>query len=302
MRAVVTGGAGFIGSHLARALRARGDEVVVVDSMRSGDWTRVPEGAERVDADLRDLQSEDWRQILAGADVLFHLAAEKYNSSRTTPERVLEVNVLGTDRLFRAAAEAGVGHVVFTSSLYAYGSTGPDPMRETDVPAPTTTYGASKLAGEHLLRTVGHETGMRWSIARLFFVYGPGQYADGGYKSVIVTGFERLRSGLPLLVKGSGTQSLDYVFVDDVVDALLRLAEARHSGLTVNIGTGHPTTINDLTVLLAETARVVPNVERVAADWTDGTNRYCDPNLAARTLGWSARTSLADGLNRTWQE
>jgi UDP-glucose 4-epimerase len=114
---------------------------------------------EQIEGDLSALSPDELTSLCEGADAVFHLAAEKHNSSKTTPQRTIEVNVLGTQRLFDAAAAAGVRKVVFTSSLYAYGGRGPERMSEGDLPAPTTVYGTTKVAGEHLLRVAAQATG-----------------------------------------------------------------------------------------------------------------------------------------------
>ena len=149
-RALVTGAAGFIGCHLVDALDARGWSVVGIDNERSGDWSRVSSSCERVVRDLADLGTDDLADLCAGADVVFHLAAEKYNSPGSSAQRIIDVNIAATQRLCEAAGRSRAGKVVFTSSLYAYGSIGPDAMRESDVPRPTTMYGVSKVAGEGL--------------------------------------------------------------------------------------------------------------------------------------------------------
>ncbi|MCU1403201.1 MAG: NAD-dependent epimerase/dehydratase family protein, partial [Microbacteriaceae bacterium] len=207
---LVTGGAGFIGHSLVNRLVANGHRVIAVDNERSGDWSRVDERAERDARGIQDFTIDDWRERLQAVDVVFHLAAEKYNSSNATPERVLDINVVATERLFRAAAGI-VDKVVFTSSLYSYGSMGPATMSERDRPEPTTHYGVSKLAGEHMLRAISRETPLSWTVARLFFIYGPRQYAGGGYKSVIMSNFERIKRGEAPTIRGDGLQSLDYV-------------------------------------------------------------------------------------------
>ncbi len=300
--AVVTGAAGFIGCHLCEALVAKGWRVRAIDDERTGDWARLRVPVERLHRDFAAMPPSELGDLCDGADLLFHLAAEKYNSSRATPERVLTVNVDGTQRLFEAAARAGVAKTVFTSSLYAYGALGPEPMRETDVPAPWTTYGVSKLAGEHLLRTAGHDHGMRWAVARLFFVYGPRQFAEGGYRSVILKNFERLREELPPVVNGDGEQALDYFFVSDCVDGLLKMADGSSDGHMLNLGSGRAVSINDLTELMLETcgSELVP--VHAPPDWTAGTTRFGDVTRARETLGWRASVNLPEGLARTWSQ
>jgi len=297
----VTGAAGFIGSHLVTRLVDLGWQVIGVDDERSGDWSRVSVPCTRIQQDLATMAAEDLVSVLAGADVCFHLAAEKYNSSRSTPQRILDVNISATHRLLDAAVRVGVSKVVFTSSLYAYGSLGPSPMSERDLPMPTTVYGMSKVAGEHLLRVAASDSGLGWSVARLFFVYGPRQHAEGGYKSVIVANLERLRRNDRPVVCGDGKQALDYVYVNDAVDALLMLADRAHDGLVCNVGSGRAISVADLTdTMLAVSER---NLEPVMCppDWTAGSVRVAETSLARGTLGWTATTSIEDGVRRVWE-
>lgn len=299
--ALVTGVAGFVGFHLADRLVKGGWLVRGLDDQRSGDWSRVTAPIEQVGRDLGSLSDDELLSLCRGADVVFHLAAEKYNSSRATPQDVIDVNISATHRLFDAAARAGVGKVVFTSSLYAYGSTGPASMHENDLPAPTTVYGVSKVAGEHLLRVAARDHGLCWTVGRLFFVYGPRQYAEGGYKSVIMSNFERIRRGECPVILGDGDQALDYVFVDDCVEALLAMLNPEHDGFTYNVATGRAITINELTrVMLAISESDLEPVHG-PADWTAGTVRAGSPVLAERRLGWRATTPLEDGLERVWR-
>jgi UDP-glucose 4-epimerase len=298
--ALVTGAAGFIGVHLIERLLGAGARVRGLDDERSGDWSRVDPGVERVVAPLESLDDGSLDRLVDGVDVVFHLAAEKYNSPRATPETILRVNVDATRRLFSAAARAGARKVVFTSSLYAYGSLGPESMRETDVPAPTTMYGVSKLAGEHLLRVVGREHGLRWTVARLFFVYGPRQFAEGGYKSVIVVNYERLRRGERPLIHGDGAQTLDYVYVDDAFDALIETAADAHHGRVYNVSSGRGVSIAELTRLMQRAAGTDLEPVHDEADWTAGTHRVGNPSLASTELGWRAATPIEDGVRRVW--
>jgi nucleoside-diphosphate-sugar epimerase len=298
--ALVTGAAGFIGRRLSERLVEDGWRVRGVDDERSGDWTLLSQPVERVDASLERLSRAQLRDLCEGVDTAFHLAAEKYNSPRATPETVIDVNVVATERLFAALGDAGVRHVVFTSSLYAYGGTGPHVMAEADVPRPATVYGLSKVAGEHLLRVAERDRGVSWTVARLFFIYGPRQYANGGYKSVIASNFERIGRDEPPKIFGDGEQALDYVYVDDCVDALVAMADPAHRGRVYNVATGRGVTINALTraMLRAAGTSVEPTYE--PPDWTQGTRRVGAPELAARELGWTASTTIDDGLARVW--
>jgi nucleoside-diphosphate-sugar epimerase len=299
-RALVTGAAGFIGSHLVTRLSDLGWHVVGIDNERSGDWSRLLVPCTRIERDLATMTTSELAAATAGVDVCFHLAAEKYNSSRTTPERIIDVNISATRRILEAAASSGVGKVVFTSSLYAYGSLGPAPMSERDVPTPTTVYGMSKLAGEHLLRVAARSHGLGWSVARLFFVYGPRQYAEGGYKSVVVANFERLLRNERPTIYGDGKQALDYVYVDDVVDALVMLADRAHDGLVCNVGSGRAVSVDTLTDMMLTISGQDLEPLSCPPDWTAGSVRVADTKLARDTLGWTATTTTEDGLARVW--
>ena len=298
--ALVTGAAGFIGCHLVDALANAGSEVVGLDNERSGDWSRVQSPCRRVSRDLCELAPDELVDLCRDVDVVFHLAAEKHNSAKATPQRIIDVNISATQRLFDAAGQAGCRKVIFTSSLYAYGSMGPNAMREADTPAPSTMYGVSKLAGEHTLRVAEREHALGWSVARLFFIYGPRQFAEGGYKSVIVSNFERILRGEAPTVYGDGKQALDYVYVDDAVGALLALTAAEHDGKTLNIASGRATTVNDLTTAMLAVSGSDLDPLPCPPDWTAGSSRVGDPALAKTQLGWKAETPIDVGLQRCW--
>ncbi|MCW2832607.1 MAG: NAD-dependent epimerase/dehydratase family protein [Nocardioides sp.] len=300
MRILITGGAGFIGRRLIGHVRGLGHDVIVVDAGFTGVLTDVPDDCRLVERDIASITGSDWDELLAGCDIVFHLAARKYNTPGVTAEQLIATNVNATWQLAQAAARASVSRLVFTSSLYAYGALGPDLMRETDVPLPRTLYGSSKLMGEHILRTVGLESGLSWNCARLFFVYGPGQYADGGYKSVIVTNLERMAAGLAPTICGDGEQALDYVYVDDAVEALWTLATAEPTSQVLNVASGRARSINDLTAAMIGVVGEKFTPETLAADWTAGTSRAGDPSLCRTTIGWSATSDLATGLAGTW--
>lgn len=299
--ALVTGAAGFIGCHLVEALHEAGYDVVGVDDERSGDWSRVHPSCTQVRRDLGGFEPEELTELCGGVDVVFHLAAEKHNSAKATPQKIIDVNISATRSLFEAAARTRRPKVVLASSLYAYGSMGPEPMRETDLPTPATMYGISKLAGEHMLRVPYVGERLRWSVARLFFVYGPRQYAEGGYKSVIVSNFERLARGEAPTVFGDGEQSLDYVYIGDAVAALIAMCAAEHDGKTLNISSGRGTTVNVLTaaMLTASGSQLAPKM--CPPDWTAGSRRVGDATTAARELGWRADTPIDVGLQQCWE-
>jgi UDP-glucose 4-epimerase len=300
-RIVVTGAAGFIGSHLTNHLISHGASVVGIDDERTGSWSRVDPACVRVPRDLASMTVDDLAATFDGASLCYHLAAEKHNSASATPQRVIDVNISATQRLLDAAGRAGLRKVVFTSSLYAYGSLGPAPMRETDVLAPITVYGMSKAAGEHLLRVAERNHGLRWSVARLFFVYGPRQFAGGGYKSIIVSNFERIRAGEAPTIYGDGRQALDYVYIDDVVDVLSAMAAPDHDGGTFNVGSGTAITVSDLVDEMVRVSGSASPPVKCPPDWTAGTCRVADTSHTSKSLDWQATTMIPDGLARVWK-
>ncbi|HEY8156245.1 MAG TPA: NAD-dependent epimerase/dehydratase family protein [Myxococcota bacterium] len=304
---MVTGGCGFIGSHLIRRLLAEGARrVIALDSLRYGseqNLAGLPEGGERVTLVRFALGSDEpalLDRFLEGVDHLFHLAAEKHNQAKHEPDAILRANVLGTNHLFAAAARGGVKKTVFTSSLYSYGRLSGPPSRETDLPAPTTVYGISKLCGERLLAHHAAAGTMRGDCLRYFFVYGPRQFAGTGYKSVIVKNFERIRAGQAPVIFGDGSQRLDYVYVDDVIDATLRCMQAPDGGRLLNVGSGVGTSIRELTAAMLSVAGSRLSPVHAPPDWTAGSSRVANVAAIRSALDWAPRVSLEEGLRATW--
>ena len=307
-RIVVTGGAGFIGSHLCRRLVALGaSEIVAIDSLRYGDLSNLSD-TPSVRVVKHTLGTDDpalLQPLLDGADGLFHLAAEKHNQSIDSPRDVMRANIEGTQSLYAAAIAVGVPRIVFSSSLYAYGRMLGAPMREDEVPQPRTIYGISKLTGEHLLAHAAKDGAVATRALRYFFVYGPRQWAGMGYKSVIIKNAERLLAGQRALVVGDGTQALDYVFVDDVVEATLRAlavpVKAPQHLEVLNVSSGRAVPVTELLGELCGVAGKTFDPEHAPADWTAGTSRAGDNASIAASLGWTPTTPLTDGLRRTWE-
>lgn len=301
---MVTGGCGFIGSHLTHALAARGAKrIVVLDSLRYGKPENLGALAEQVEVvqyTLGESPPDVLQPALEGVTHLFHLAAEKHNQSKDSPARVFQSNVIGTHTLFEHAVEAGVKKIVFTSSLYAYGRMTGAPFVESEVPQPRTVYGISKLAGEHVLAHFGQTQGIAWNVLRYLFVYGPKQFAGLGYKSVIMKNFERILSGEPPVILGDGAQELDYVFVDDVVEATLKAMESPVTDEVLNIASGHGTRIDALTEAMLRVSGSTLRPTYGPADWTHGSCRVGNAERAAEVLGWRSTTPLDVGLRRTF--
>ena len=188
---------------------------------------------------------------------------------------------------------------MFTSSLYANGSLGPEPIEEDDHENPSTLYGASKLFSELDLKISSKKYGFSYAIARLFFIYGPKQFAIGGYKSVIVKNFQRFLEGQPMQINGSGNQILDYVYVEDCIKSLIGLSQSKFQG-TVNVSSGVGVSVNELIIKMSE---ICGNnrIEHVEADWTEGTKRIGNNSLLAEVSGYKPNTPLIEGLGKTWE-
>jgi len=303
----VSGGCGFIGSHLCRRLVELGARrVLAIDSLRYGDLSNLAD-TPSVTVLRHTLGSDDPALLapaLAGMDGLFHLAAEKHNQSIDSPAQVMRANIEGTHALYAACTAAKVPRVVFSSSLYAYGRLAGPPMSEDEVPRPSTVYGISKLAGEHLLGHFAKRGELSGRALRYFFVYGPRQWAGMGYKSVIIKNAERLLAGQPPLIFGDGNQALDYIFVEDVVDATLRamLVPNATPALVdpINLAAGRAVPVRELLELLCRVAGRPFEPVMAPADWTAGSSRTGTTERAATLLGWRATTPLEEGLRRTW--
>ncbi len=302
---MVTGGAGFIGSHLVERLVTRGvRRVVVVDSLRYGDPTNLAglsQGVELCQHTLGFDEPSSLERAMSSVTHLFHLAAEKHNQSKDDPVRVYRANIEGMHTLLGLAAREKVRRVVFSSSLYAYGRMQGVPFVESDVPEPRTVYGITKLAGEHMLRYFESSAGLQWNALRYFFVYGPKQFAGMGYKSVIMRNFERILAGSSPTVYGDGQQTLDYVYVDDVVEASLLAMFGAVSGELLNVASGLGTTVNQLIDTMLQVSRSSLAKITAPADWTLGTHRVGSSEKAADVLKWRASTPLSEGLLRTLQ-
>ena len=296
MRAIVTGGAGFIGSHVAEALIARGDEVHVLDSLATGSREKLPSRAELHLGDIR----RDAAAVfdLVKPELCVHLAAEAdVGTSVERPDYDAEVNVLGTVRVLEAARAHGT-HVVFSSTGGAIYGQCDGPASEDAPRRPISPYGISKLAGEEYVAGWNRLFGSRHVSLRFANVYGPRQEAslEGG---VIAIFLERLAAGEETTIFGDGEQTRDFIYVGDVVLGVL--AAADHAGGIYNIGTGIETSVNELHAVCRRVTGIDRAPEYAEARPGDIERSVTDPALAARELGWRAEQSLEDGLRLTWE-
>ena len=298
MRALVTGGAGFIGSHVVDALTARGDEVLVLDDLSSGRRENVASGAELVVADIRDEEAVGAAFAEQRPEACLHFAAQAdVRVSVARPDYDCEVNVLGTIRLLEAAREHGARIVLASTGGALYGECG-EPAPETAPRGPLAPYGASKLAAEEYLATYNRLYDTAHTSLRLGNVYGPRQDPHGE-AGVVAIFLGKLANGEAPHVYGDGTQERDYVFVADVVAATLAALE-RPAGV-FNVGTGTATSVLDLldACLRASEVEVEPVFDPPRLGELQ--RSVLDPGLAERELGFTAQTPFADGIAATWE-
>jgi UDP-glucose 4-epimerase len=305
MRALVTGGAGFIGSNLVDALLERGDEVVVIDDLSTGresnlDGARA-KGAELIGADIRD--AERIAQAIAEArpETIFHLAAQiDVRKSVSEPGWDASINVEGTANVLEAARRAGVQRVVNTSTGGAiYGDVDTIPSPESTPPAPMAGYGTSKFCAEQYCSLYARLHGLSTVTLRYGNVYGPRQ-DPLGEAGVIAIFCGRLMDGGRPRIYGDGRQTRDYVYVGDVVAANLAAAGNRHVGGAVNIGTGSETSVLDLVAILRREGGRDDFEPEFAEARLGEIERSClDVSRAREQLGWEAKTSLSDGIRAT---
>jgi UDP-glucose 4-epimerase len=295
MRAIVTGGAGFIGSHVAEALVVRGDEVYVLDDLSSGKRENVPAGAELHVGDIRD---PDAAFDAARPEVVFHLAAQASVSvSVAKPALDAAVNVLGTVTVLEAARRHGA-QVIFSSTGGAIYGECEAPATEDWERRPLSPYGTSKLAGEEYLAAWNRLYGTRHVALRYGNVYGPRQDPHGE-AGVVAIFLRAIADGRRPTIFGDGSQERDYVYAGDVARATL--AATQLDGGVLNISTGRPTTVLELVEAMRRATGRDIDPEHGPERLGDLQRSVLDASLAARELGWRPEVALEDGLRETWQ-
>lgn len=293
---IVTGGAGFIGSHLTDQLIADGHDVHVIDNLVLGKREFINDAAEFHEVDIRDALA--LHQIFEGADVVFHLAADpRLPVSIEDPIGTHEVNVTGTLNVLEAARQAGVKKVVFSSSCAIYGDVDEMPIREaTTTPCPLSPYGLHKYMGEQYMRLYSELFDLDTVCLRYFNVFGPRKLAEGGYPMVIPIFLKQKAEGTPLTIVGDGTNTRDYIYVSDVVAANIAAWQSDvRDGSAYNIGNGRQTSVNDIAEIVGgETTNLPPRageMERAEADITRATT----------DLNWSPQVPFEEGMDQLTQ-
>jgi len=298
MRIVVTGGAGFIGSHVAEAYLAAGHEVTILDDLSSGRRENVPEAAR---LEVCDIRSPEAARIVEHVrpDVLNHHAAQmNVRVSVDKPGFDADVNVLGFLNLLEAGRRAGTKTVIFSSSGgTVYGEPELIPSPETLPTNPICPYGVSKLAGEHYLYYYARIFGFRYVALRYANIYGPRQDPHGE-AGVVAIFSQRLLRGEECTIFGDGLQTRDYVYVGDVVRANLAALDGGYCG-PVNIGTGRETNVVELFGRIDARVGGVATPRHIAPKEGEVRRSALDASLAARVLGWTPRVALDDGLAAT---
>jgi UDP-glucose 4-epimerase len=297
---LITGGAGFIGSHLCDSLIGRGDRVVVVDNLISGheaNLAQAGEGCTLIRGDIRALAELDGQ--IPEVDAIVHLAAliSGYDSL-STPDDYEDVNVRGTLRVIELAVRRRIPRIVFASSSTVYGNSEGDPLSEKRLPAPLTVYALTKLVGEHLLDLYGKMHGFSHCSLRLFNVYGPRQAPDHPYANVTCKFSHAAANRLPIKLYGDGEQSRDFVYVEDVVRAFLEVLPGSSEAI-YNVGTGRDSRINELRSQLEQLSGRPLETEQ-CGPWANDIRRIrADTSRFEREFGFSPSVPLAQGLGET---
>jgi UDP-glucose 4-epimerase len=306
MKAIITGAAGFIGSHLAKELLARGWEITGIDAMT--DYYARAEKEERlknllfykkftfIEADILEIK---WMDLLKDAEAVFHLAAQpgvRASWGKTFAEYTTN-NVLATQVLLEHCAEAKLKKFIYASSSSVYGDAEMLPTPETALPRPTSPYGVTKLAGEHLCYLYWRNFEVPCVSLRYFTVYGPGQRPDMAFRKL----FERLLHGGAFHVYGDGRQTRDFTYIDDIVNGTILAWERGAPGEVYNLGGGSRISLNEVLAIAAELTGKKPLVEYRESQKGDVRNTAADIGKARRELKYEPAVAIAEGLQRQWQ-
>ena len=298
MRFLITGGAGFLGSYLANRLVGDGHQVRVIDDLSSGDRLELLPEVHFNRGDVNNIPLL-W-SMLQDVDCVYHLAARvSVAQSILYPRDYNMVNVGGTVSMMEAMRDAGIRRVVLASSGAIYGRQSRQPVREDDTPLPDSPYAVSKLAAEQYVHTIGELWGIETVALRIFNAYGPGQRLPVSHAPVVPRYLEAILTEGSIVIYGDGRQSRDFVFVSDVVEALVGAATARSVNRTVlNIGSGQETTVLELiSELERSTGKHTSKVWN--REKSGGVRRLvADISLAEKLLNYRPGVSLNDGLNR----
>jgi UDP-glucose 4-epimerase len=305
-RVVVTGAAGFIGSHLCERLLALGHKVVGVDcftdyygrSRKEENLAGLKASPDFTFEEL-DLVDADLRPVLRGAKVVYHLAGQPgvRPSWGEQFDRYVRDNILATQRLLETLKQAPIDRLVFAGSSSVYGDAEMFPTRESALPRPVSPYGVTKLAAEHLALLYAKNFGLPVVSVRLFTVYGPRQRPDMAFALFM----QALVDGDPIEVFGDGEQSREFTYVSDAIEGTIKAATADVVGQVFNLGGGSRVTVNRVLATLEDISRIRAKRKTLPAAPGDPRHTGASINLARERLGWEPRVSLREGLTKQWE-
>lgn len=293
MKILVTGGAGFIGSHLTRALIERGDQVTVVDNLSTGKQSNIHPQANFIKADIRDLDAI--KPAFTDVEGVFHVAAlPRVQVSIENPLETNEVNINGTLNVLMASREAKVKRLVYSASSSAYGDSSVLPLIEDMKPAPISPYALQKYVGEEYMKLAAMFWGLATVSLRYFNVFGPNMASEGAYVNVIAIFNRQTINNQPLTITGDGQQTRDFTYVDDVVRAnLLAMASSKVGrGEVMNIGNSDNQSVNQIAAVIGGPTVNIP--ARVEPHDT-----LADTSKAKELIGWQPQISFSEGLQKT---
>jgi UDP-glucose 4-epimerase len=299
-RVLITGGAGFVGSHLVDRLGPRND-VTIIDDLTTGTLRNLADAPRKVHLKRASiLDAEPLAAAMKDREIVYHLAAKtSVPESVAKPEIYWRTNVEGTVRVLKAAADAGAKRVVFVSSAAVYGNSPEMPKVESMRPAPESPYATTKMVGEFACEEIRGLAGIETVVLRLFNAYGPRQDPSSPYAGVMAKFSAAVAANRPVEIYGDGEQTRDFVYIGDIAEALELAAEKPVNGIVMNVACGEAITVNEVVRILSEPVgrpiRAVHKPERPG----DIRHSRADVTIAREKLGFNARTSVRDGLAQT---
>lgn len=305
MKALVTGGAGFIGSHLVEALinKEGFDEVVVLDTLYKGKKESIKHLIDKgkvklIEGDIRCRDIVD--EAMQGVDYVFHTAAIHINQSAKSPDECIDINIKGSYNVFVSALQHKVKRVIFSSSSSVYGDPRKLPMNEDDQPYPAEPYGAAKLYCEHLLQHLAKK-GLEYNALRYFNVYGERQAAHAYYTTVVINFIKRIMNNEPPTIDGKGDQSMDFTHVSDVVMANILAMKSKTVNQEFNVGTGISTSVAQIAdIIIKALGKKLKPIFREREVVV--TRRQAGTAKAKKLLGFEAKVKVEDGLGKVAKE
>lgn len=302
MQILITGGAGFLGSHLANRLHRDGHYVRVLDNFSAGNGRDLPPDIFVKRGDVRDVPGL-WA-LLQGVDVVYHMAAMvSVPASVLYPQVYNDVNVGGTVALLEACRDVGVGRVILASSATVYGQPATLPVNESMPSQPTVPYAVSKIAAENYLFTMGRLVNFEAVSLRIFNAYGPGHILPPSHAPVIPYMMQQVDQGASVVIYGDGSQTRDFVYMDDVTDALMAAATAEGvDQQTINIGSGQETSINQLAGIIGEVVGKKPRLLHNLEEGGGVDRLFADISKAKKLLSFKPKTSLPKGLEMLYRQ